>query len=126
DRAIAVAFNRVWSTDRDKTAMKFFDELTSRAHTEQEFSVAAPPGSTAYTKLDRVLCAYDLAGELMKFGDLNPTLFFEQWGSAASIWEKSSAWVATIRKSSPSGGGYDSAEWLANYEQQWHAAHPSH
>lgn len=41
-------------------------------YAETEWLASRADGSTEHTKLDRVMCAYDLAGELIKFGAMNP------------------------------------------------------
>jgi len=63
---------RRWSTPRDVSARQFLDEVSKQGKTPADFARLAPSGSSAYTQLDRVMCAYDLAGELIKFGAVNP------------------------------------------------------
>jgi hypothetical protein len=125
DRTIQSAFDSLWSTPRDTIARAYFDDVTRRARTPEDFMREAPPGSAEYTKLDRVLCAYDLAGELIKFGAMNPATFFGSWQSPKEIWSAGGAWVLGLRAMSPSASGYDSAEWLVHYETEWRGKYPA-
>jgi hypothetical protein len=124
DREVLAAFDRVWSTPRDVSARRFLDEVSKQGKTPEDFARLAPSGSSAYTQLDRVMCAYDLAGELIKFGAVNPGAFFTSWPSPAEVWRKGGPWVLSVRARSPSRAGYDSAEWLVDYEREWRKRHP--
>ena len=116
DKAIFAAFNQVWSTPRDKTAVAFLAELQRRATSYEEFSAIVKPASEEYIKFDRVLCAYDQAGALIKNGILHPKLFFEGWRRPAEIWAFTGPWVKGLRQTTKSEHLYENVDWLVKFE----------
>jgi hypothetical protein len=119
DRAIYTAFNNIWSTPRDGVARTYFAELQKRASSFEEFSAIVSPGSEESIKFDRVLCAYDQAGALIKNGILHPKLFFSQWQSPRAVWESSEPWVKGLRAKYKTPHLYDNVDWLVSYETEW-------
>ena len=116
DQAIFAAFNQIWSTPRDTTAIAFLAELQRRATTYEEFSAIVKPSSQEYIKFDRVLCAYDQAGALIKNGILHPKLFFEGWRSPTEIWAFTETWVKGLRQTTKSEHLYENVDWLVKFE----------
>src|SRR6516225_176466 len=58
DEAVYEAFNRIWSTNRDRVSREFVDDLAQRAPDFETFSSIVRLGSEEYIKFDRVFCAY--------------------------------------------------------------------
>ena len=119
DQAVYAAFNAIWSTPRDALAREFVSALKVRAKTFDDFSRIVTPGSEEYIKFDRVLCAYDQAGALVKNGLLHPRLFFDAWQSPTELWESAQPWVKGLRASGKSPHAYDNVDWLVSYESEW-------
>jgi hypothetical protein len=118
DRQVFRAFEALWSTDRDDIAREFFAELEQRRLSVDRFMAEVPPGSDAFLKFDRIACAYDQAGTLVKNGILHPLLFLQHWRSPTEIWSVVESWVLALRRARGSPHIYDNLEWLAGYEQQ--------
>jgi hypothetical protein len=125
DRAIFAAFQRIWSTPRDTEAQAFWEELVARPRSFDNFQRFAPKGTVKFTHFDRLMCAYDQAGALMKFGLLHPALFFGAWRSPGDIWRAGGPWVSGLRAGPPKNNTYDNVDWLVAYERHWRPAHPN-
>ena len=122
DVAIYESFALIWATPRDDVGREFFAALEKRAPTPAEFVALVPAGSEEYTKFDRVMCAYDQAGALMKNGILHPALFFRAWRSPREIWVSAGSWVQALRASKENTAQlYDNVEWLVSFEREWRA-----
>lgn len=119
ERAIFAAFQEIWATPRDAVGRAFFAELTQRAPDFETFLQIVPPGSEEFIKFDRVLCAYDQAGTLIKNGILHPALFFAAWRSPGEVWAAAGPWVKGLRQSRNVPHLYDNVDWLVAYEAQW-------
>jgi hypothetical protein len=119
DRAIFLAFNGIWSTPRDAIGREFLAGLRKRAESFDEFRSIVTPGSEEYIKFDRVLCAYDQAGALIKNGILHPKLFFGAWQSPVEVWSYAEPWVKGLRANGKSPHLYDNVDWLVAYETDW-------
>ncbi|MDQ6694811.1 MAG: hypothetical protein M3014_10410, partial [Chloroflexota bacterium] len=98
DRDVYDAFNQIWSGPRDKAGWEFVEELAKRAHDFEIFSEIVQRGSEEYIKFDRVFCAYDQAGTLIKNGVLHPAIFFGSWRSPGAIWAFSEVWIKGLRE----------------------------
>ncbi|HET7085428.1 MAG TPA: hypothetical protein VFI23_11700 [Rhizomicrobium sp.] len=125
DRAIFTAFQRIWSTPRDAEAQAFWEQLVARPRSFGDFQRFAPKGTAQFTHFDRLMCAYDQAGALMKFGLLHPALFFGTWRSPEDIWRDGGPWVRGLRAGPPKNNSYDNVDWLVTYERHWRSAHPN-
>lgn len=119
DEAVYGAFNRIWTGPRDKAGWEFVDALAVRAPDFETFSQIVKRGSEEYIKFDRVFCAYDQAGTLMKNGILHPAIFFRFWRSPNEIWAFSESWVKGLREKVGSPHLYENVYWLVEYERVW-------
>jgi hypothetical protein len=117
DAAIFEEFDALWHGSRDAEAWTFFDDLTRVPRDYAGFRGAVPRGSIEWTRFDRIMCAYDQAGNLMKRGLLHPMPFFERWRSPGSFWERVSRWVFVLRAEIQSTHLYEGLDWLADFER---------
>jgi hypothetical protein len=105
-------------TPRDVAGREFVDDLAKRAPDFETFSEVVKPGSEEYLKFDRVFCAYDQAGALVKNGILHPTLFFDAWRSPIALWSFAEPWILGLRERSGTSHLYDNVDWLVEYERE--------
>ncbi|MGB8648607.1 MAG: DUF4760 domain-containing protein [Anaerolineae bacterium] len=116
DEAVWAAFNEIWSTPRDAEGWALIRELEKRAPDGKTFMQIVPPGSPEYIKFDRVFCAYDQAGTLVKNGILHPALFFSRWESPRRIWAYAEPWIKSLREHAQNPHVYENVDWLVQYE----------
>jgi hypothetical protein len=119
DEAIYQSFFLIWATPRDAIGRDFVAALEKRAPSAEEFLALVPPGSEEYTKFDRIMCAYDQAGALIKNGILHPALFFRTWRSPTDLWKSAGPWIQALRVARRSEHLYDNIDWLVGFERQW-------
>ncbi|HMA37971.1 MAG TPA: DUF4760 domain-containing protein [Chloroflexia bacterium] len=119
DEAIFAAFHQIWSTPRDEVAWAFVTDLAQRAPDFATFSQLVPPGSVEYIKFDRVFCAYDQAGTLMKNGIIHPALFFDAWQSPGAVWAYAQPWLQGLREQTGNPHICENLDWLVMYESAW-------
>jgi hypothetical protein len=122
DRRVFATFQQIWSTPRDAEARLFFAALPARVHSYAEFRREVPLGSPAWTRFDRILCAYDQAGSLIKRGILHPALFFAAWDSPAHVWQISGDWLKQHRVEHAAPEVYGDFDWLVAFETKWKAS----
>jgi hypothetical protein len=117
DERVFSAWNAIWSSERDAAARRSFAALEREAPAAAEFVERMQPGSDAFIQLDRVLCAYDQAGTLIKNGVLHPELFAQRWRSPSEFWPVIGPLIAALRAERGSSHAYENVDWLVGFEQ---------
>jgi hypothetical protein len=100
-------------------AMRQFQKLAAECPDFTTFRMRAPRGSEAFSDFDRVLCAYEVAGSLIKHNALNEDLFFDILPSVIRIWQSAQPWVNGLRKESGDQATFENVEWLAERMEEW-------
>jgi len=127
---LLMEYYKLWDTPLDAEAWALFRTLRSDGSFEglERFQARVPPGSHEFVLFDRVLCdrvlcAFEQAGVLMKHGLMHPDLYFDAWASPASAWAAVETVVRGLRESRGDGHLYANMEWLADKANAWSATH---
>ena len=127
DALLLMEYYKLWDTPLDGDAWAFFRRAREDGTFEsfEAFSGRVPSGSSEFVLFDRVLCAFEQAGVLMRHGLMHPDLYFEAWASPASAWNVVEEVVRGLRKSRKNAHLYANLEWLARRAADWYEAHPA-
>jgi hypothetical protein len=118
-------YYKLWDTPLDGEAWACFRTWRSDGTFEslERFEERVPAGSREFVLFDRVLCAFEQAGVLMKHGLMHPDLYFDAWASPASAWSAVAAVVRGLRERDDNDHLYANLESLARLAEAWYAAH---
>jgi hypothetical protein len=106
--------NEAWNTVRRLKADGAFDSY-------QAFRQVVPEGDAQFGHVDRVFCAFEQAGVLMRNGLLHPALYFEGWAPPEAVWTLAEPVVTGLREAG-SPEAYKNFEWLAQQARDWRAS----
>jgi hypothetical protein len=118
-------YYKLWDTPLDGEAWTFLRGLRADGALAdgEVFAERVPRTSLDFVLFDRVCCAFEQAGVLMKNGLLHPDLYFEGWASPRAAWDMVAVVVGRLRESNAEA--YVNFEWLANRYDDWLAARSS-
>ena len=119
DQAIFATFHRHTFPAPDQPGWTLFARLQQQGPTYEAFAQIVPLYSPAFVTFDWLLCAYERAGALIKNGVIHPALLFATWRSPAEVWQAAEGWVRGLQLALNIPRLYESAEWLATFEQEW-------
>ncbi len=119
DQTIFAAFNQHTFPAPDQPGWTLFAQLQQQGPTYEAFAQLVPLHSPAFVTFDWLMCAYDRAGVLTKNGIIHPALLFATWRSPAEVWQAAEGWVKGLQQAINSPHLFESAEWLATFEQEW-------
>lgn len=123
DAMLFMEYYKLWDTPLDNEAWNTFRSLRAAGAFEsfERFRELVPNGDAKFGHLDRVLCAFEQAGVLMRHGLLHPALYFEAWAAPEAVWDRVADVVRGLREEG-SRDAYKYAEWLAARAREWRAA----
>jgi len=126
DAMLFMEYYKLWDTPLDSEAWTMVRGL--RAHGAFDsfdvFRERVPRASREYGLVDRVFCAFEQAGVLMKHGLLHPDLYFEGWSDPRATWTMAEEVIKGMRVEAGSDDLYKNFQWLAAACEQWHATGP--
>lgn len=127
DGLLFMEYYKLWDTPLDGEAWTFFRRAREDGTFEsfEAFAERVPSGSHEFVLFDRILCAFEQAGVLMKHGLMHPDLYFDAWASPAAAWDIVEKVVRGLRDSRGNGHLYVNVEWLARSAAAWYDAHPA-
>jgi hypothetical protein len=128
DAQLLMTYYQLWDTPVDAEAWTLLRRLRSEGALEslEKFDARVAPGSREFALFDRVLCAFEQAGVLMKHGLMNPDLYFEAWASPVTVWGSVEAVVRGMRARQGEDRLFANLEWLSARAENWHApGHPT-
>jgi len=125
DGMLFMEYYRLWDTPFDNEAWTVVRQLRAEGAFDsyEAFREAVPKGDPKFGLVDRVFCAFEQAGVLMRNGLLHPDLYFEGWAPPESVWDAAEAVVAGMRNDG-SPHAYKNFEWLARRAREWREANP--
>lgn len=120
-------YYKLWDTPLDGEAWTFFRRAREDGTFEsfETFAERVPSASHEFVLFDRVLCAFEQAGVLMKHGLMHPDLYFDAWASPATAWKVVEQVVRGLRGSRGNAQLYTNLEWLARRADEWQDTHPT-
>jgi hypothetical protein len=122
DAMLFMEYYKLWDTPLDGEAWTVVRGLRADGAFDDydTFRARAPKASREYTLVDRVFCAFEQAGVLMKHGLMHPDLYFDGWADPRALWAKAEQVVKAIRAESANEEIFKNFEWLAARCEQWH------
>jgi hypothetical protein len=125
DAMLFMEYYKLWDTPLDGEAWTWYRTLKAEGGLDsfRVFESRVSPSSREYVLFDRVLCAFEQAGVLMKHGLLHPDLYFDAWASPASVWNATAEVVRGLRNSRGNDHLYANLEWIAARAEAWYQAH---
>ena len=121
DAHVFMDYYALWDTPLDAEAWTFFRQVRGDGGFDsmERFDALVPSGGREFTLFDRVLCAFEQGGVLMKHGLMHPDLYFDGWSSAASVWARTETVIRGLRDRLGNDNLYRNVEWLAQRERGW-------
>jgi hypothetical protein len=124
DARVLFAILKIQNSPRFAEARAAFDRLKTQMPDYQTFNKLAPRTGEDFMRIDDVICAYERAAVIIKYGALAPELYFAVIPSVADAWKYAAPWVRGMRAELHNEHTFDNFEWLAHYEEEWRSRHP--
>ena len=123
DAMVFMEYYKLWDTPFDNQAWNAVRRLRAEGGFDsyEAFRQAVPDGDPRFGLVDRVFCAFEQAGVLMRNGLLHPALYFEGWAPPEAAWEMAATVIKGIRGDG-NPGWCTNFEWLAQRAGQWRAS----